>query len=321
MTSPPDESGSSLVAIDVGQTGTRAAIVAAGVRTTRRFGYRARPEADGPQDVVGVRAVAEELAAAAAEPSTVAVSLSGFDPRRDYGELSRAIATPLRCPVVQVAWDAAAGLAGSIGAAAGVCVTWGTGVVALASDGAGGWWRVDGRGFLLGDAGGGGWVGRRGIRAGLDHLEGRGGSAALAAAVLSRFGSPEALHDQVYGSRPPASLFAAFAPEVLHAAATGDGAATLVVAAAAAEVAHSVVAAASHLGAAPDLRVALTGGMAAPGSPQVATLRRLLEMSLPAATTVDVFPDAPLEGALRIAGGDYAPALIEGLVHTWRREP
>jgi N-acetylglucosamine kinase-like BadF-type ATPase len=304
-----------VVGIDIGQTGTRAAVVAEGEVRSFHFGHRASPLGD--DTVSGLRAVAEGLAAAATRPTSVAVSLSGFDGGRDYAELARMLSSTLGSPAVYVASDAAAALAGSLGSTAGVCTAWGTGVVTLAADGAGGWWQVDGRGFLLGDNGGGSWVGHRGMLAGLDHLEGRGGSALLADAIAIASGGPVRLHEEIYGSPTPAALFAAFAPHVLDAADAGDGEARRIVADAAAEVAATTIAAAGNVeGISP---VALTGGMARAGSRQLLELLRLLEED-PSVGDVEVYADAPLDGALRIAGGEFAPALLPSLIHSWEED-
>jgi N-acetylglucosamine kinase-like BadF-type ATPase len=104
----------------------------------------------------------------------------------------------------------------------GVVVAAGTGAVAFAVGPAGDTASADGWGYLLGDEGGGYWIGRAGLAAALAHRDGRGGSAALLARAEARFGPVERLPDLVYGTDAPSGLIATFAHEVA-AAVDDDG--------------------------------------------------------------------------------------------------
>src|SRR5690606_323040 len=99
----------------------------------------------------------------------------------------------------------------------------GTGAVAVGTDLRGTWRKADGWGHLLGDDGGGAWIGRAGLAAALRHHDGRpGGSAALLAALGRRYGGPAGLVDRIYTRPDRATLLARFVPDVAAAAAGGD---------------------------------------------------------------------------------------------------
>ena len=95
---------------------------------------------------------------------------------------------PAACAVVS---DAVASLVGALGGLRpGAVVAAGTGAVALGSDFAGTWTKVDGWGHVLGDRGSAAWVGLEGLRAALRHRDGvAGGSARLLAAAEGLLGS------------------------------------------------------------------------------------------------------------------------------------
>ncbi|KOG91913.1 ATPase, partial [Streptomyces varsoviensis] len=67
--------------------------------------------------------------------------------------------------------------AGALGQRPGAVVAGGTGMIAIGSDLSreGGWRRADGWGHLLGDLGGGAWIGQAGLTAALRAHDGRTG--------------------------------------------------------------------------------------------------------------------------------------------------
>ncbi|WP_202638450.1 N-acetylglucosamine kinase [Bailinhaonella thermotolerans] len=141
------------------------------------------------------------------------------------GEIRRALPGVLRAwaDEVVLASDALTSYVGALGLSGGAVVAAGTGAVAVGTDLRGAWNRVDGWGHLLGDAGGGAWIGRAGLEAALRAGDGRaGGSALLLMALESRFGGPKDLVAAIYTRPDRAGLLASFVPDVVTAAESGD---------------------------------------------------------------------------------------------------
>jgi N-acetylglucosamine kinase-like BadF-type ATPase len=102
---------------------------------------------------------------------------------------------------------------------------------------------VDGNGWLLGDDGGGFWLGRQAVRAVLAALEGHGTPTVLVDLVAAALGVPprrDALHTAVYGQAPV--RLARLAPVVTGAHRDGDQVATGILHAAAAALLETVAA-------------------------------------------------------------------------------
>lgn len=138
----------------------------------------------------------------------------------------------------------------------------GTGLIALGTD-LSAWQRADGWGHLLGDSGGGAWIGRAGLDAALRAHDGRrGGSAALLAAMESAFGPAQELPAKLYPRTDRPAVLASFAPEVARCAAGGDAVAADILARAAGHIAESASAVCPPAG-----QVALTGGLLKMGDP------------------------------------------------------
>ncbi|WP_443056376.1 BadF/BadG/BcrA/BcrD ATPase family protein [Streptomyces sp. MUM 178J] len=123
--------------------------------------------------------------------------------RADLGVRSTALAA-----------DGVTAYAGALGQRPGAVVAAGTGVIALGTD-LSGWRRADGWGHLLGDAGGGAWIGRAGLEAALRAHDGRrGGSAALLSHAEAAFGPAEELPERLYPRPDRPAVLASFAPRV-----------------------------------------------------------------------------------------------------------
>ena len=76
--------------------------------------------------------------------------------------------------------DAVTAHLGALGGEPGAVIVAGTGAIALAATPAG-WARADGWGSMLGDDGGGYWIGRRALAMALREHDGRGGARGAAA--------------------------------------------------------------------------------------------------------------------------------------------
>ncbi|QDY80700.1 ATPase [Streptomyces qinzhouensis] len=198
-----------------------------------------------------------------------------------------------------LATDAVTAYAGALGQRPGAVVAAGTGMVAVGTD-LTEWRRADGWGHLLGDCGGGAWLGRAGLTAALRAHDGRrGGSTALLAAAQTVFGPPAGLPGKLYPRTDRPAVLASFAPEVARCAAEGDPVATGIVAEAARRIADAAEAVCPReTDGPPD--IALTGGLLRIGDPLLVPLLAELTDRLPQARVVPPAGD-PLSGALSIA--------------------
>ncbi|MFI2076306.1 N-acetylglucosamine kinase [Streptomyces triculaminicus] len=197
-----------------------------------------------------------------------------------------------------LASDAVTAYAGALGQRPGVVVAAGTGLVALGTDlsAGSGWRRADGWGHLLGDCGGGAWIGRAGLEAALRAYDGRAeGSPALLARAEAVFGPAPGLPGLLYPRPDRPAVLASFAPEVGRLA-PGDPVAAGILRAAARHIAAAAAAACP----APAADVALTGGLFGLGEQLITPLRNELRLQIPRARQVTAEGD-PLVGAMTLA--------------------
>jgi len=228
-------------------------------------------------------------------------ALLGAALRRDFaGALAGVTPTVVLCSDVLTSHIGALGLGG------GAVLAAGTGAVALGSDGHGRWRRTDGWGVLLGDIGGGAWIGRAGIDAALRAHDGRpGGSPALLAALTERFGSPADLVQSVAGRPDRGAILASFTPDV---AAADDPIANSILRTAGHHLADTLLAAV--LPGAPPI-ASTTGNLFQAGPPLTAALAERvadqapdLQLVTPAGTSLD--------GAVTLAAAAVRRALPPG---------
>ncbi|KQX94643.1 BadF/BadG/BcrA/BcrD ATPase family protein [Streptomyces clavifer] len=215
--------------------------------------------------------------------------------------LPGALAETLGVRRVALAADAVTAYAGALGQRPGAVVAGGTGMIALGTD-LTTWRRADGWGHLLGDSGGGAWIGRSGLDAALRAHDGRhGGSPALLARLQAVFGPAPDLPGLLYPRTDRPALLASFAPEVAACAADDEVAARILREAAA----HIAEAAAAACPRSADsggelCEVALTGGLFKMGDPLLGRLRVELARQIPHARVVPA-AGSPLQGSLEIA--------------------
>ncbi|MEU5591614.1 BadF/BadG/BcrA/BcrD ATPase family protein [Streptomyces sp. NPDC020298] len=211
-------------------------------------------------------------------------------------ELPGALARELGVRAVALAADAVTAYVGALGPRAGAVVAGGTGLIALGTD-LTSWRRADGWGHLLGDCGGGAWIGRAGLEAALRAHDGRdGGSAPLLACAEERFGPAAGLPGALYPRSDRPAVLASFAPQVAACAASDPVAAGILRAAAR----HMAESAAAVCPTGEEPQVAVTGGLVKLGAPLLVPLAEELARRLPHARHVP--PDGdPLHGAVRLA--------------------
>ncbi|MFG2137868.1 N-acetylglucosamine kinase [Streptomyces sp. NPDC048650] len=249
------------------------------------------------------RAGAESLAAACVGAAGMATL--GDDLR---ARLPAALATAFGVHRLALAADAVTAYAGALGQRPGAVVAAGTGMIAMGTDltAAGGWRRADGWGHLLGDCGGGAWIGRAGLAAALRAHDGRpGGSRALLACAEAEFGPVTGLPAALYPRPDRPAVLASFAPAVARCASDDPVSAQILTDAAG----HIADAAAAVCPPGTRRTVALTGGLLALGEPLLAPLRAALAERLPEARRETPL-GTPLDGALTIAAALAEDRLI-----------
>ncbi|UWM52379.1 ATPase [Streptomyces carpaticus] len=306
--------GGWVLGVDSGGSGLRVALAAVSASGAVEPGWEtvtAPPVRTGPAGIDAEQFVARllpagrELLARAGQPGPLVAACVGAAGMATLGaglreRLPGALADGFGVRRWALAADAVTGYAGALGMRPGVVVAAGTGMIALGTD-LRGWRRADGWGHLLGDCGGGAWIGGRGLAAALRAHDGRrGGSAALLARAEAVFGPAGGLPEAVYPRQDRAAVLASFAPEVASCA-PADPVAAEIMAAAAREIAETAAAAAPGAPAGGGgTEVALTGGLLRLGEPLLAPLRAELERLLPGCVTVPAAGD-PLAGSLLVA--------------------
>ena len=309
------------LAVDAGQTATRASIVESGVAgpTGHGPGVRHLASPGGAEHAVAAIHAAAREAGLAGSVGVVCLGLTGLiGATVDLERLAAALGRRLDAARVVIASDVVTSYLGSLGLRPGVVLAAGTGSVALAADAAGSVAFADGWGHLLGDAGSGFAIGRAGLASALRAVDGRGGSEALRARAEADFGRLDELPAAIYGGEQPARRVAAFAEAVADAARAGDDEARAIWAAAAGELATTAVAAAERaFGAGAAADVSWAGGLfaaedllRAPFARRLAERAPRLRLVAPAGTSLD--------GA-RLLVAPEASRILPGLI--WASEP
>ena len=308
------------ILIDGGQGGCRIVYMAEGDRVLTGNGAglsrQARDRSAGVLRVIE-RAFADLGPRAPDAVDAIVAGLTGFDgASQTAGTVADGFRTLVRTGRVVVTNDAVTSYLGAIGFEPGVVVAAGTGVIALAGDRDGNFARSDGWGYILGDDGGGYYIGRRGLASALRAHDGRGGSQALLQRAKDEFGKPESLRDRVYSSPNPVGEVARFALEVAEAARGGDSVAKEIWAIATREVAQTATAALGRVFA-PDAPVSVswTGNlfnardlMLQPFQQQVAVIWPKASLLAPRGTA--------LSGAELLARSN-PPPMFEDLLHVF----
>ena len=233
-------STSTVLCMDAGQSG---------IRTQVRMGERILAEfetggvlTDRPLNPQLARAATEALQASAAGaqgvPHAAAIGTTGLNDQADVAGLLDLLA-PLGITEVFLAHDSITSYLGALGDEPGVVVAAGTGVVTLAV-GEQRVQRVDGWGYLIGDAGSGFWIGRAGLDAVMRAHDGRGPATALTEVAHDEFGDLEQAYLVLQADPLRVSRIARYA-RVVAELATDDPVCRRICQDAAAELAHSVI--------------------------------------------------------------------------------
>lgn len=233
-----------VVGVDAGGTGSRAVVVRDGAVAERRD--------LGPINVLLHHDAVDRLAGLLLDTGATAAGL-GLAGLRSAADADR-IASELTARTgarVAVGDDADAALAGAFAGGPGVVVIGGTGSGAAGRDPAGRTVRVGGHGYLLGDEGGGYWIGRHAVTAALRAADGTGPPTGLTALVEHAFASLTGAEQQVHRRPTDRQLLARLVPAVALAARDGDAVAAGILAAAAGHLADLADAVRATLGPLP----------------------------------------------------------------------
>jgi N-acetylglucosamine kinase-like BadF-type ATPase len=282
--------------VDAGQTGTRMRFVPG---TGQEFDVAAAgvpAAADAERHLAQV--VAGELERHGAPVDAVAAGLTGLHGAPGHPGTLLHEWSMFGVHRVLLADDSVTGYLAAIGLQPGVVLSVGTGVVVLATAGHGGWARADGWGHLLGDLGGGYWIGRAGLEAALRSLDGRSmATTAILDVAAEQFGVPAALPRMLHRDPDRVRKIADFAQPVLALAARHDPVAERICLDAARHLADAAVAAARRAGLAADTIAVSWSGSLLGGSPLLADALRTSLAGMDPRYVLAPPAGAPLDGA------------------------
>lgn len=150
----------------------------------------------------------------------------------------------LQAGLLTVHHDTVTALAGASRGEPGIIVIAGTGAIAYGRTSDGREARADGAGYLLGDEGGGYWVGLRALNAVARAVDGRGPDTRLVRDVPPALGQPDyaGVHRAIYSQQVARPEIAAIAAVVSQAADAGDRVAQRILGEAGARLAETTLA-------------------------------------------------------------------------------
>lgn len=297
-----------LLAVDGGQTGTRALLASAGgqVLGEGRAGPIRHLFGDGGAEAHAAieTAIRRAYLSAQFEPGEVAAAVCGITSvrpgRPEVDKVEAAVRSVVGPGQVEVLPDYVTNLLGASGGAPGVVVVAGGGSITYGRTAGGREATAGGDGYLLGDEGSGYDIGRSALRAVLRAEDGRGEPTALKEKVLDAFAASDAqeLKDVIYAPDFARERIAALAPLVDEAARDGDSEAVQILARAGDALALMALAVIRQIFAPDEVAVVYpTGRVFGAGPLLTGPFEARLRESRP---EVEIRPPAgsPLQGAL-----------------------
>jgi N-acetylglucosamine kinase-like BadF-type ATPase len=229
-------------------------------------GAGANLQASGELEVEKVlhRVMEEAIGETDIRPDAVCVGIAGVDRPGDADAIRaimRRIGFKTHALVVN---DALIALVAGAGDQPGVVIVAGTGSIAYGRDASGRAARSGGWGYMLGDEGGGFWIGRAALAAVVRQHDGRGPATQLTELVLAQMGltSPTQLIHAVYEKGLHRQAIASIAWVVQRATDAGDAVAGDILARAGAELTAAAASVVMRLGMRGDIfRIVLSGGI------------------------------------------------------------
>jgi glucosamine kinase len=236
-------------------------------------------------------------------PEAICLGIAGVDRPEDAEAvrgIMRRIGFKTRTLVVN---DALIALVAGAGDRPGVVLVAGTGSIAYGKDGAGRAARAGGWGYLLGDEGGGFWIGRAALSAVVRQYDGRGPTTLLTELVLDRLrlASPTALIREIYDRDVHRRTITGLASIVQTAMDQGDAVAADILTRAGAELAGAAASVISRLEMRGDVFPTILSGGIFRGVPWLAgdVTRRISEVA--PRSEVRLLDVEPAMGAVRLA--------------------
>ena len=236
-------------------------------------------------------------------PDAVCLGIAGVDRPADADAvrgIMRRLGFKSRTLIVN---DALVALVAGVGDEPGVVLIAGTGSIAYGRDAAGRAARSGGWGYLLGDEGGGFWIGRSALAAVVRQFDGRGPATLLTDLVLAdmRLASPTELIHAIYDKGLQRRAIAGIAAVVQRAADARDAVASEILTRAGAELAAAAASVIGRLGMRGDVfRTVLAGGIFHAIPALVADVQTRLSEVAPRSET-QLLDVEPAVGAVRLA--------------------
>ncbi|MGI6081271.1 MAG: N-acetylglucosamine kinase [Limnochordia bacterium] len=219
---------------------------------------------------------------------------------------------PLPPWAVRVVSDSEIALVGALSGRPGIVLIVGTGATAVGRDPQGAFFRADGWGWLLGDAGSGYAIGRSALRSAFAGLDGRKAETRLISAIPAHFGVTrlEDIVPHVYFEAWPPAKIATLTPLVARLADEGDAISRQILSEAGVALAESVCAVRRRLTFGPHVDVSYQGSVIR----KIPLIRQILHDTLrqEAPGSRLIAPERePIEGALLLAR-EVMPAGYQG---------
>lgn len=295
-----------VVGVDGGGTKTRALLAdERGERLAEAVGAgsAARPsEIEQSAGVIAsvVRDVLREAEVSGQRPRVVCVGVAGAGRESERQALYDALSTHQIADEIVVQTDFAVALEDAFGDGPGVLLIAGTGSSAFGRGPAGSSARCGGWGPVIGDEGGGAWIGRRALSVVSAAADGREPETALTGAVLTAAEVSDATELIRWAADATPGKLATLAPVVISVADAGDLRANSIVSMAIEELALHVRALARQLFAdeRASVPVAFTGGLLGKGTSYRKRLEHRLKSAVPGAQIHSDEVD-PARGAVR----------------------
>jgi N-acetylglucosamine kinase-like BadF-type ATPase len=236
-------------------------------------------------------------------PAAICLGIAGVDRPADaeaVGAIMKRIGFKARTLVVN---DALVALVAGAGDDPGVVLVAGTGSIAYGKNAEGLAARAGGWGYLLGDEGGGFWIGRSALSAAVRQFDGRGPATQLTDMVLRHMGlaSPTELIHAIYYRDLHRHAIAGLAAVVQQATDAGDAVAAEILARAGTELASAAASVITRLGMRGDAFPTILAGGIFRGVPWLTrdVETRLAEVA--PRTMVRLLQVEPAVGAVRLA--------------------
>jgi N-acetylglucosamine kinase-like BadF-type ATPase len=249
------------------------------------------------------RVMEETLGDRDLRPDAVCLGIAGVDRPQDAAavhSIMRRLGYKARTLVVN---DALVALVAGAGDQPGLVIVAGTGSIAYGRDRGGRAARAGGWGYLLGDEGGGFWIGRAALSAVVRQFDHRGPATLLTDMVLKQMqlATPSELIHAIYDSGLQRNAIAGIADVVQRASDEGDAVAADILGRAAGELATAASSVITRLGMRGDVFPTVLAGGIFRGIPSLAASLEIRMAEVAPRTDVRRLTVEPAQGAVTLA--------------------